>query len=347
MVQKSIPAVMQELVWKTAGGCASCRPALKLLADRPLEDRDDRQSRFANERNHTNIQKDGTVTKCDRTISRQRFVLPTPGEGRPDWRILAEVGARLGPARAFAWSGPWKIYAKYAALSGVAGVLGSHFDIYDYAGIDTTSHDVQRPFTCPLSPAHKGRRFFAGGRFHWPDGKARMPAITRRAPVSMLSTDLTFRLNTGPVRDHRRTTTRSAKSPRLSQQLAESFLELHPADAAQLGIASSDLVAVANPLGRAILRAFITGGVRARSGLCPLASDGRNRLEGADRRSGSWDDRSSLGPAGEQIGGRCCAAFLRRRAGRESGAGCFACCDGEAAVVRNAARYPRQPPFWH
>jgi nitrite reductase (NADH) large subunit len=65
---KSIPAVMQELGWKTAGGCASCRPALNyyLLADWPTEYRDDRQSRFVNERNHANIQKDGTYSVVPR-----------------------------------------------------------------------------------------------------------------------------------------------------------------------------------------------------------------------------------------------------------------------------------------
>jgi nitrite reductase (NADH) large subunit len=65
---KSIPAVMQELGWKTVGGCASCRPALNyyLIADWPLEYRDDRQSRFVNERNHANIQKDGTYSVVPR-----------------------------------------------------------------------------------------------------------------------------------------------------------------------------------------------------------------------------------------------------------------------------------------
>jgi nitrite reductase (NADH) large subunit len=67
-VLKSIPAVMQELGWKTSGGCASCRPALNyyLLADWPLDYRDDRQSRFVNERNHANIQKDGTYSVVPR-----------------------------------------------------------------------------------------------------------------------------------------------------------------------------------------------------------------------------------------------------------------------------------------
>ncbi len=65
---KSIPAVMQELGWKTSGGCASCRPALNyyLLADWPLDYQDDRQSRFVNERNHANIQKDGTYSVVPR-----------------------------------------------------------------------------------------------------------------------------------------------------------------------------------------------------------------------------------------------------------------------------------------
>jgi nitrite reductase (NADH) large subunit len=65
---KSIQAVMQDLGWKTVGGCASCRPALNyyLLADWPTEYRDDRQSRFVNERNHANIQKDGTYSVVPR-----------------------------------------------------------------------------------------------------------------------------------------------------------------------------------------------------------------------------------------------------------------------------------------
>lgn len=65
---KSIPAVMQDLGWTTVGGCASCRPALNyyLLSDWPLDYVDDRQSRFVNERNHANIQKDGTYSVVPR-----------------------------------------------------------------------------------------------------------------------------------------------------------------------------------------------------------------------------------------------------------------------------------------
>jgi nitrite reductase (NADH) large subunit len=59
---------MQELGWKTVGGCASCRPALNyyLISDWPMDYTDDRQSRFVNERNHANIQKDGTYSVVPR-----------------------------------------------------------------------------------------------------------------------------------------------------------------------------------------------------------------------------------------------------------------------------------------
>lgn len=65
---KSMPAVFQELAWKTVDGCHSCRPALNyyLLADWPLDYADDPQSRFINERKHANIQKDGTFSVVPR-----------------------------------------------------------------------------------------------------------------------------------------------------------------------------------------------------------------------------------------------------------------------------------------
>ncbi len=87
---KSIPAVMQELGWQTVGGCASCRPALNyyLLADWPLDYQDDRQSRFVNERNHANIQKDGTYS----VVPRMWGGVTTPDE----LRAIADAADRYG-----------------------------------------------------------------------------------------------------------------------------------------------------------------------------------------------------------------------------------------------------------
>jgi nitrite reductase (NADH) large subunit len=61
---RSIPAIMQQLQWKTSCGCAKCRPALNyyLVCEYPSDYKDDYQSRFINERAHANIQKDGTYS---------------------------------------------------------------------------------------------------------------------------------------------------------------------------------------------------------------------------------------------------------------------------------------------
>jgi nitrite reductase (NADH) large subunit len=65
---RTIPAVMQELEWKTSCGCAKCRPALNyyLVCEWPGEYADDYQSRFVNERVHANIQKDGSYSVVPR-----------------------------------------------------------------------------------------------------------------------------------------------------------------------------------------------------------------------------------------------------------------------------------------
>ncbi|TAL28869.1 MAG: NAD(P)/FAD-dependent oxidoreductase [Phenylobacterium sp.] len=65
---KSIPAIMQALEWTTPDGCSACRPALNyyLVCAWPGDYRDDKQSRFINERVHANIQKDGTYSVVPR-----------------------------------------------------------------------------------------------------------------------------------------------------------------------------------------------------------------------------------------------------------------------------------------
>jgi len=85
---KSLPAVMQELGWKSSGGCPSCQPALNyyLIAQWPGEYRDDSKARFINERVHANIQKDGTYS----VVPRMWGGVTTPDE----LRVIADVAER-------------------------------------------------------------------------------------------------------------------------------------------------------------------------------------------------------------------------------------------------------------
>jgi assimilatory nitrate reductase catalytic subunit len=204
-------------------------------------------------------EKEGTVTNSDRSISRQRRILPVPGEARDDWRIIAEVAARMGFSSAFDWPDAAAIFREYAGLSGVAGALGSDFDISDLASISDAEYAALSPFTWPQGPGKRGGRFFADGRFHTPDGRARLVPITPRLPRPAPPGQ--FRLNSGRIRDQWHTMTRSAKSPRLSQHLAEPFVQIHPADAAFLGLKPAELALLENPQGRALMRVLISEAV--------------------------------------------------------------------------------------
>ena len=219
-------------------------------------------------------EKDGTVTNSERCISRQRAFLPPPGQSRPDWWQLAQVAQRMGFS-GFDWNSPAEIFAEHAALSGVAGQLGSDFDISGLTGAD---YDDLAPVTWPQA-ARRGGRFFADGRFHTPDGKARMVPVAARLPAAALPAH-PFRLNTGRVRDQWHSMTRTGMAPRLAQHLGEPYLEIHPADAARIGLAPATLAEVTSPQGRAILRVMISDRVAPGHPFAPMHWTGETAPSG-------------------------------------------------------------------
>ncbi|MGV6810606.1 MAG: molybdopterin-dependent oxidoreductase [Brevirhabdus sp.] len=214
-------------------------------------------------------EKDGTVTNSERCISRQRRVLPAPGATRDDWRIICDVARAMG-FEGFDYPDAASIFAEYATLSGVAGQQARDFDISALAGIDPKGYEALEPFHWPVSATKTGGRFFGEGGFFTPDTKARMLPLTPRPPVSMPDDDFPFRLNTGRVRDHWHTMTRTAKSSRLSQHIAEPYLEIHPDDAARLGLEPATLALVESPVGKAVLRVLITDRIAAGQVFAPM-----------------------------------------------------------------------------
>ena len=99
------------------------------------------------------------------------------------------------------------------------------------------------------------------------------PAWSRRRFVKLArptSARFPFVLNTGRIRDQWHTMTRTAKTPRLMAQVGEPFVEIHPADAATIGVAPADLAEIESPHGRAILRVVVTDRQRRGSLFAPM-----------------------------------------------------------------------------
>ncbi|WP_224701679.1 nitrate reductase [Devosia aquimaris] len=197
-------------------------------------------------------EKDGTVTNSERRISRQRPFLPLPGAARPDWWIISQVAQRMGFGAAFDYAGPADIFAEHAALTAFENDGTRDLDLAGLVGAD---YESLAPVQWPVR-AQSRTRLFGDGRFFTPDQRARFVAVVPPEPIRPAPGQLI--LNTGRVRDHWHTMTRTGKTARLSAHYAEPFAELHPLDAAELGITPATLVRLGNAHGSAIVRALVT-----------------------------------------------------------------------------------------
>jgi len=233
-------------------------------------------------------EKDGTVTNSERRISRQRPFRAPPGDARPDWWQFAEVGRRMGWGDAFAWDGPAAIFREHAALSAAGNDGGRLFNIGALAGLNDTDYDRMAPVRWPLPPgsATEGGRLFALGGFPTPDGRARIVPTGWRAPAER---GRTLTLNTGRVRDQWHTMTRTGLVPALMAHADAPVLAIHPADAAQAGIAAGGLVRIASDDGEMVMRAEPRHTQRRGEAFAPM----------------HWTDRfASAGPIGRVVGAR-------------------------------------------
>jgi assimilatory nitrate reductase catalytic subunit len=197
-------------------------------------------------------EKDGTVTNSERRVSRQRPFAQAPGEARPDWWIITEVAKRMGFGAAFRYSAAAGIFAEHVALSALENDGTRDFDLGGLAGRD---YDTLEPVQWPVG-ATGTARMFGDGRFFTPDGRAHLVAVSPPPPFRPSPGQLL--LNTGRVRDHWHTMTRTGKAARLSAHMAEPFAEIHPDDAASRSIRGATLVRVQNRHGSAVVRALVT-----------------------------------------------------------------------------------------
>jgi assimilatory nitrate reductase catalytic subunit len=215
-------------------------------------------------------EKFGTVTNSDRTISRQRALRAPAGDSRHDWDIMSDVGRRMGWADAFDYDNPAQIFREYAALSEQAAALGKDFDISGLKAISDEDYDAFEPRRWPIAAGKDRERFFADGGFFTDNAKGRMLPIRHRAPVETPDDARPFRLNTGRVRDHWHTMTRTGLAPRLTQHMGEPYLEVNPKDALRLGLKPASVAKVDSPNGTALLRVMISDRVRAGEAFAPL-----------------------------------------------------------------------------
>ena len=226
-------------------------------------------------------EKDGTVTNSERRISRQRAFLDLPGEARPDWWILSQVAARLGWAEAFPYRSAADVFREHARLSGFENDGERLFDISGLAALSDAQYAALAPVQWPVRrQGEDWQRLFGDGRFPTPNGRARIVAIETGRTAVTVTKSWPFVLNTGRVRDQWHTMTRTGLSARLSAHVSEPFVEMHPGDAAPLGLDQGMLVRLETEHGTALLRVMLSDGQQPGSLFVPIHWSAQNSSGG-------------------------------------------------------------------
>lgn len=202
-------------------------------------------------------EKDGTVTNSERRISRQRRLFDPPGEARADWRIIADVAVAMGHREAFDWRTPAQVFREWARLTNYEN-HGRMLSFGPLAALTPEGYEALEPVQWPVTAQGGTARLFADGMFQTPDGRARMVVTQAKGPAQALDPSYPLALNTGRVRDHWHTLTRTGLAPDLCRHTPEPYVEIHPTDAGPLGVVEGALARVQTAQGEAVALAKVT-----------------------------------------------------------------------------------------
>ena len=201
-------------------------------------------------------EKTGTVTNSERCISRQRGFLPSLGEAKPDWWLIAEVAKRMGFSLAFDYADVAAVFAEYAALSGYAQQGHPRgLDLSALSGQDYAQHSPQQwPIKLDEGALLSQSRVFSDGQFATPSGRANFVPLSYQGTASAISNNFPLVLNTGRNRDQWHSMSRTGLASKLNNHMPEPLLAMNPDDMLSAGIHDADLVTVQSQQGALLVR---------------------------------------------------------------------------------------------
>ena len=204
-------------------------------------------------------EKDGTVTNSERRISRQRGFLPKLGECQHDWWQFCEVAKRMGFEDGFTFENQAEIFREYAGLSAFENTCQRDLDLSGLTDVSDAEYDALEPIQWPVTKDRPEgtARFFEDYKYFTPSQKARFIELAK-TQAQTAPEGFPFVLNTGRIRDHWHTMTRTGRAARLSQHISEAFIEIHPSDAEDLNLGDADIATVSSLNGEMQARVVVT-----------------------------------------------------------------------------------------
>ncbi len=192
-------------------------------------------------------EKHGTVTNSERRISLQKGFLPAPGLARHDWQIICDFAQKMGFHQGFHYQHPSEIFCEHAALSGLENKGTRGFDISALAQLSPQQYDCFQPIQWPVNQQfpHGRTRLFDDGAFFTKNQKAQFVPIVAQLP-KVVPSDQQVIMNTGRIRDHWHTMSRTGLATKLWGHTDEPFIEVHPDDVQRFQLQEGGLAVLEN-----------------------------------------------------------------------------------------------------
>ena len=173
-------------------------------------------------------EKTGTFVNTERRIQVSHQAVPPPGEARGDLDILIDLSERLGLRTAFRT--PQDVMQEIARVT--PSWAGASYARLEGAGLQ---------YPVPTAD-HPGTDFLFADRFPTADGKAIMVPVEYAPPVELPDDEYPFVMNTGRQLYHWHTGTMTRRATGLDSREPTPVVEIHPDDAAKMGVTDGDLI---------------------------------------------------------------------------------------------------------
>ncbi len=205
-------------------------------------------------------EKEGTQTNLDRTITKQEKLTRTSIDCKADWEIFQLLAQRLGHRERFDYANPREIFEEYREMTR----LSDHLDIHraDYETLN------EQPFVWG-----EGIRDFLTA-----DKKGVLHFVQNELGSEKTNLEYRFLLLTGRTRDQWHSGTKTNLPQTLLKYKELNFCEIHPDDAAELGIRDGEQIRVVSPRGAILTKALVTDTIRPKCLFIPISNREINYL---------------------------------------------------------------------
>ncbi|MXY92755.1 MAG: molybdopterin-dependent oxidoreductase [Caldilineaceae bacterium SB0664_bin_27] len=286
-------------------------------------------------------EREGVMTNSERRITYLPRMVDPAGQARPDWRIIADVGAAMGFPQAFSYESSNEVFDEFSQLT--------RGRVCDYSGVSVSRLKAEGPLQWPVPEAdHPGTvRLYSGLHDDQPvkpvekqggdgellhaakagaepeasapvfataDGSATIHTPAFVPPAELPNRRFPLLLTTGRLRNQWHTMTRTGKSESLLKGARQPFLEIHPVDAVRRQIENGDVVEIRSRRGRVWAEARVTEKIREGACFMPFHW---GRLAGPYSAANNVT-LAAVDPISKEPELKACAVEVRLRPGYEA-----------------------------